>query len=108
MARKRNTENDIVLSSGGATARRKPSAGSARPRRTNAVPAEPLQSPEEVTVLPSESSAPVAAPSREEIAVLAYSYWEARGYQGGSAEEDWLRAEQELSARHTASSAAHA
>ena len=46
-------------------------------------------------------AAPVAAPavalSREAIAALAYSYWEARGYQGGSAEEDWLRAEQELS-----------
>ncbi len=30
------------------------------------------------------------------IAELAYSYWEARGYQGGSPQEDWLRAEQEL------------
>ena len=35
-------------------------------------------------------------PSREDIAALAYSYWEARGFQGGSPEEDWLRAEQEL------------
>jgi len=33
---------------------------------------------------------------QEEIALLAYSYWEARGHQGGSAEEDWLRAEQKL------------
>jgi hypothetical protein len=39
------------------------------------------------------------APSSEEIARLAYSYWEARGYQGGSPEEDWLRAERELSER---------
>jgi hypothetical protein len=30
------------------------------------------------------------------IARLAYSYWEARGRQGGSAEEDWLRAETEI------------
>ena len=35
----------------------------------------------------------------EEIARLAYSYWEARGCQGGSADEDWFRAEQELRAR---------
>ena len=35
-------------------------------------------------------------PSLEQIAALAYSYWEARGCQGGSPEEDWLRAEQEL------------
>ena len=34
-----------------------------------------------------------------EIARLAYSYWEARGGQGGSSEEDWHRAEQELLAR---------
>jgi len=33
---------------------------------------------------------------REAIATLAYSYWEARGYTGGSAEQDWLRAEYEL------------
>jgi hypothetical protein len=30
---------------------------------------------------------------------LAYLYWEARGCQGGSPEEDWLRAERELIAR---------
>jgi hypothetical protein len=35
-------------------------------------------------------------PSHEEIAMLAYSYWTERGGDGGSAEEDWLRAESEL------------
>jgi hypothetical protein len=33
---------------------------------------------------------------RETIALLAYSYWEARGFLGGSPEEDWLKAEREL------------
>ncbi len=33
---------------------------------------------------------------REAVARLAYSYWVARGYVGGSAEEDWLRAEREI------------
>jgi hypothetical protein len=32
----------------------------------------------------------------EDIARLAYSYWEARGFCGGSPEEDWLRAQEEL------------
>jgi len=32
----------------------------------------------------------------EAIANLAYSFYEARGYVGGSPEEDWLRAEREL------------
>lgn len=37
-----------------------------------------------------------APPSHQQIAALAYSYWEARGRQGGSQLEDWLRAEREL------------
>lgn len=32
----------------------------------------------------------------EETACLAYSYWEARDRQGGSPDEDWRRAEEEL------------
>jgi hypothetical protein len=37
--------------------------------------------------------------TREAISKLAYSYWEGRGFQGGSAEEDWLRAEAEIQTR---------
>ncbi len=33
---------------------------------------------------------------RERIALLAYSYWVQRGRQGGSPEEDWFRAEREI------------
>jgi hypothetical protein len=39
------------------------------------------------------------APTHQEIAALAYSYWEQRGRQGGSALEDWFRAERELQQR---------
>jgi hypothetical protein len=39
---------------------------------------------------PSDSS------MHEAVSRLAFSYWEARGFQGGSAEEDWLRAEEEI------------
>jgi hypothetical protein len=46
-----------------------------------------------------EAAAPQTADEHEEIARLAYSYWEARGCTGGSAEEDWLRAEREYRAR---------
>ena len=51
-----------------------------------------------VTIMETE---PVGngSPSHDDIAVLAYSYWEARGYQDGDPEIDWLRAEQELRAR---------
>jgi len=37
--------------------------------------------------------------SPKDIGALAYSYWKARGCHGGSPEEDWLRAEQELQRR---------
>ena len=48
---------------------------------------------------PLHVAKPRRTPTRDEIARLAYSYWEARGRQGGSAETDWLRAEQELARR---------
>jgi len=42
----------------------------------------------EITALP--------APTREQIAQLAHRFWAERGWRHGSAEQDWLRAEQEL------------
>jgi hypothetical protein len=63
-------------------------------RRTKAAAAPP---PVEAVAMPATETA--AAPAYEEVARLAYSYWETRGYQGGSPEEDWLRAEAELSKR---------
>ena len=35
-------------------------------------------------------------PTHAEIAALAYSYWEARGFQGGSSQDDWFHAERQL------------
>jgi hypothetical protein len=43
---------------------------------------------------------------RDAIARVAYSYWEARGFIGGSPEEDWLRAEREVRNSRTASAIA--
>lgn len=44
----------------------------------------------------AESNSENSNPSQDEIALLAYSFWEARGRQDGSPEKDWLKAEQEL------------
>jgi len=46
-------------------------------------------------------SAMAAPPSRKqrEIADLAFEFWLARGFHGGSPEEDLLRAEREMKAR---------
>jgi len=51
------------------------------------------------TLLKRYEPKPDRVPNHDEIARLAYSYWEARGCQGGSAEADWLRAERELRQR---------
>lgn len=53
----------------------------------------------EIAAPQSVAAVPVAEPQQADIAKLAFLYWEARGYQGGSPEEDWLRAEQELRTR---------
>ena len=48
----------------------------------------------EAAVVPAaETARPV---SEEDIAMLAYSFWESRGFQGGNPEEDWFRAQREL------------
>jgi hypothetical protein len=60
----------------------------------------------------SEISSPASAHSaepvidREAVSLLAYSYWEARGFTGGSPEEDWLRAEREMRTALAASAVA--
>jgi hypothetical protein len=45
----------------------------------------------------AENTRPVRQVTRQEVAELAHSYWIARNYEHGFAEEDWLRAERELS-----------
>ena len=82
MTRKRNETESMGAAA--APARRRVEA-----RRTK--PATPVAAVAAVAPV-----APSAAPTHDEIAALAYSYWVARGYQGGTPEEDWLRAEQEL------------
>jgi hypothetical protein len=56
----------------------------AKPRKTTAKAKVPAAAPE------------IAVPTHQEIALLAEKYWAERGWQDGAAEQDWLRAEQEL------------
>src|ERR1035438_4389897 len=98
MARKQASENKVVVSTSAAAApaRRKAAVPTRAPRAaapavevSNTVVAKPVVA----------APAAVSAPSPEAVARLAYSYWEARGGQGGSSEQDWMRAEQELSGK---------
>ena len=42
-----------------------------------------------------ETTATVTISAHDQIAKIAYGYWETRGFQPGCPEQDWLRAEQE-------------
>jgi hypothetical protein len=72
-----------------------------RPRAT-AASAKPvtrtLRHKKAATTIEAIATAEIAVEtaSLESIAKLAYSYWEARGYQPGDPREDWFRAEREL------------
>ena len=67
-------------------------AGAAAARAVAKV-AEPANRTSDIV---ADTTAPNAGPHREQIAQLAYSYWQARGCPWGSPEEDWIRAEAEL------------
>ena len=92
MATKRSTSSEPVVSSGGDPEGAKSSV--TRKHRNSGV----TERSETITATPSAATIPASSPTLDEIAQLAYSYWEGRGYQGGSSEEDWLRAEQSLRA----------
>jgi hypothetical protein len=70
----------------------------AKPRAE--VVAKPRAAQRVTTVKHSKAAAPVAVETvklsaHDQIAQIAYGYWEARGFQPGSPEQDWMRAEQE-------------
>ena len=84
--------------------RTNPKSGSSRsatvvPRRRTV---RPKSSESVVVTAVSEDNVSVQDVTQAEIARLAYLLWEARGGNGGSAEEDWYRAEQQIMARSKA------
>src|SRR5262245_41390947 len=97
MPKKQTTASEPITSSGAAPARQRKHAPA---KRTAAVAAEPSSSiaPTGLTATEADVHPTNSVVTFEEIAKLAYSYWEERGYSGGSPEADWLRAEEALNA----------
>jgi thioredoxin-like negative regulator of GroEL len=59
--------------------------------------AEPVQLESDRSSEPELAPTQIAEGSEHEaIAKLAYALWQQRGYQEGSAEKDWMDAEQQL------------
>jgi hypothetical protein len=87
--------------------RTNPKSGSSRnerpisrvPRRGTARSKSQEQESAALPAVPERITSEQIIPVQDDIARLAYFLWEARGGTGGSAEEDWLRAEQEILAR---------
>ncbi len=80
------------------TRARRPTAVVSTPATDPAAIAEPVQQ----TLQPAASVDPAvagAASEQDEIARIAYSYFEARGYEHGHDSEDWVRAEEEYRRR---------
>ncbi len=101
MKRKRSSETDFAVSSSAAAV---PARRSAAPRARKNVPVTSVEiESETVSALTPVENAyeamTVSEPTYAEVAALAYSFWESRGCQGGSPEEDWLMAERQLRAR---------
>jgi hypothetical protein len=97
MAIKRNPGSEPIVSGVAAPARGKSKVARKHQSATAAETSEnPVVATSAVELSPLPAESPVTKPTFEEIAQLAYCYWEARGYQGGSPEQDWLRAEHEL------------
>ncbi|HVE82215.1 MAG TPA: DUF2934 domain-containing protein [Myxococcales bacterium] len=70
------------------------------PKTTPATEPVAAAAPEPVPNQPmSDETRPNRAPTHEEISRRAYELWAKRGGAGGTAQDDWLRAEQELRAR---------
>jgi hypothetical protein len=107
MAKKEIVTSELSSAAGTAPARtEKPKAkratttkhSSPKATATRATTAEPVAASSPVAEHGAVVEAVVVV-SRDEVAKLAYLYWEARGGHGGSAEDDWARAEAELSHR---------
>jgi len=99
MTRKRVPENPAVVSGAAAAPVRRKSVSTKRVTRPTVVEMSnaPVSEPEVLSVVAAAVVSETPAESYQDaVARLAYSYWAARGYQGGSPEADWLRAEQEL------------
>jgi hypothetical protein len=96
-----------VSSSPGAPQSTAPASAKSRARGSSAKPVThkhkqnaailPEPAAAEITVLAPQPAPPaVQAPTQEDISIRAYLIAEARGFQGGSSEDDWFRAEREL------------
>jgi hypothetical protein len=101
MASKRTVSSDLPS---GSRSRRTRSAAAAHSTKSTSLADSTFETTAVSESLQSEPDQ--AEPNPEEIARLAYAFWEERGGIGGSDQEDWLRAERVLRSRASAATSA--
>src|SRR5215472_451819 len=110
MPRKKSADQPVSSSPAAAPQSIAPASAKSRARGSSAKPVThkhkqyaatlPEPAATEITVpAPQQAPAAVHAPKHEDISIRAYLIAEARGFQGGSPEDDWFRAERELLAQ---------
>ena len=98
MARKQAIVKETAAAAAPKTARAaKPKTPRVTPRVTTAKHSKSVSS--DSTPAPTRADA-ATVNDTEVIAKIAYGYWESRGGHGGSALEDWVRAEREYVSRY--------
>lgn len=90
MTKKTTVANEVASALGAVAAR----VENLKPKRTTAKHTKAKSAAQ-----PIAAQAVPAMLDKEEVALEAYLYSEARGFRGGSQEEDWFRAEVEVRSR---------
>jgi len=91
MPKKQSIATSATTGAAPARAAKTRTTRSATAKHSRAQIADPVIEPAEIAIAATAFS----EDRHEEIAKLAYSFWEARGYEHGHENEDWLRAEAE-------------
>jgi hypothetical protein len=94
MARKTSQSRSYLSTEGGGVAPAR--IERKRTARMESAATAIAEAPETCASKSAEALAEFNISEQEEIERLAYSYYQARGGQDGSSEDDWFRAEQEV------------
>ena len=73
-----------------------PVRAAAKPRVSTVKHSKAASAPVAVVEVETVEVETVTLSAHDQISKIAYGYWAARGFEAGSPEQDWLRAEQEL------------
>ncbi len=68
----------------------------AKPRVRTVKHSKAASAPEATAEVETVEVETVTLSAHDQISKIAYGYWAARGFEAGSPEQDWLRAEQEF------------